>query len=100
MKINALQQFLPAVIEPLFFDDGPSFGTMPDPAGVIGRALKPAMIAFFHMAAQLRREAGFDHVHDFELFGGDEILPVKHFSKAVKNIRQFNTGHDLTSPVI
>jgi hypothetical protein len=34
------------------------------------------------------------------LFGRNGILPVKHFSKAMKNIRQFNTGHDLTSLVI
>jgi len=49
MEIAAWQQFLPAIIEPLFFDDGLAFGTMTVPAGVIGRAFKPAMIAFFHM---------------------------------------------------
>jgi hypothetical protein len=67
MKISTGQEFGFPVVEPFFFDQGLTFGTMPVPAGIIRNAFKTAMAALLHMPAKFRGTTGFNMPHHLKL---------------------------------
>ena len=69
MKVLDIQQIKALVFNPAFFQQRLAFGTMPVPAGIIGRPLVSAIRTRIHMTAQSSGSALSDCVKCFFLLG-------------------------------
>ncbi len=67
MKITDGQYFRLAGLQPAGLVKALALGAMTIPAGVVGRPLKAAAIAFFEMTAERGSAAALDSAHDLEL---------------------------------
>lgn len=74
VEVSDGQQLGAAVVEPFFLCQALTLRTVAVAAGIVGRPLKAAMVAFFKVAAKDRGPADLNQVKDGELFGGQAIF--------------------------
>jgi hypothetical protein len=70
VKILSRQQFGPAIFQPVFACDALALGAMAVAAGTVANVSELAVVAPFDDAAQQRRTAGFDGLHQAVLMQG------------------------------
>ena len=90
------QDFRLAGLEPAGLVEALALGAMAIAAGVVGRPLKAAQVAFLKMAAERGSTAALDGAHDFELRNRQRMGAAEGLAVEAKNIRNFPSGPLLT----